>query len=253
MIAHWWRWIRSFVFVVQMYLMMAVLAVVFTPWAIVDRRGAFAGIRTYCRWVRWTASWMVGLKSEIRGAVPQGEVLVASKHQSFLDIIMICSVTPRPKFIMKKQLTRAPILGWYALRIGCVPVDRGKRGLAITRMLGDVKAGVSGPGQLIIYPQGTRVAPGAWLPYKIGTGLIYEQSGQACIPAATNVGVFWPRQGIFRKPGLAVVEFLPAIGPGLATEAFMSELETTIETASARLMDEAGFHDRSPGGSPDAP
>lgn len=253
MIAHWWRWIRSLAFVVQMYLMMAALAVVFTPWAIVDRRGAFAGIRTYCRWVRWTARWMVGLRSEIRGAVPQGEVLVASKHQSFLDIIMICSVMPRPKFIMKKQLIRAPILGWYALRIGCVPVDRGKRGQAVIRMLADVKAGVSGPGQLIIYPQGTRVAPGAWLPYKIGTALIYTQSGQACVPAATNVGVFWPRRGFFRKPGLAVVEFLPAIEPGLATEAFMSELETTIETASVRLMDEAGFQIRSPDGPTDAP
>ncbi|OSP55209.1 1-acyl-sn-glycerol-3-phosphate acyltransferase [Pseudoruegeria sp. SK021] len=236
-----WQWIRSLAFVLQMYLMMVVLGVVFTPWAIVDRRGAFAGIRTYCRWVRWTADWMVGLRSEIRGPIPHGEVLVASKHQSFFDIILICSVLPRPKFIMKRELIRAPILGWYALRIGCVPVDRGKRGQAIIKMLADVKAGVSGPGQLIIYPQGTRVAPEAWVPYKVGTALIYGESRQDCVPAATNVGVFWPRRGIYRKPGTAVVAFLTPIRPGLETDAFMERLETTIETASNALMAEGGL------------
>lgn len=235
------QWLRSLVFVAQMYVMMAVLALFFTPLAAFDRRWAFAGVRTYCRYVRWTAAWMAGLRSEIRGEVPDGEVLVASKHQSFFDIIMICSVLPRPKFIMKKQLIRAPILGWYALRIGCVPVDRGKRGQAIEKMLADVSSGRSQPGQLIIYPQGTRVAPGATLPYKIGPGALYRQTGQTCIPAATNVGVFWPRTGIFRTPGLAVVEFLPAIDPGLHIDAFMEVLESRIETASNALMLESGF------------
>ncbi len=236
------QWLRSLVFVAQMYLMMALMAVFFTPWAIVDRRGAFAGVHTYCRWVRWTASWMVGLRTEVRGRVPEGEVLVASKHQSFLDIIIIVSVLPRPKFIMKNQLKWAPILGWYALRIGCVPVDRGRRMQAIEQMMAGVRAGVQEPGQLIIYPQGTRVAPGMARPYKIGTAILYEQTGQPCVPAATNVGVFWPRTGIHRKPGLAVVEFLDPIAPGMASEPFMQELERRIETASDRLMAEAEFH-----------
>jgi 1-acyl-sn-glycerol-3-phosphate acyltransferase len=235
------QWLRSLVFVGQMYLMMAVLAVFFTPWAIFDRRGALAGIHTYTRWVRWTASWMVGLKTEVRGTPPQGEVLIAAKHQSFLDIIIIVSEVPRPKFIMKKQLKWAPILGWYALRIGCVPVDRGRRAQAIQQMIEGVKAGVQDPGQLIIYPQGTRVAPGVKIPYKIGTAILYEQTGQTCVPAATNVGVFWPRHGIYRKPGLAVVEFLEPIAPGKTSTAFMQELEERVETASNRLMREAGF------------
>jgi 1-acyl-sn-glycerol-3-phosphate acyltransferase len=235
------QWLRSLVFVGQMYAMMALMAIFFTPWAIFDRRGAFAAVHTYCRWVRWTARWMVGLKTEVRGTPPTGEVLIASKHQSFLDIIIIVSEVPRPKFIMKKQLKWAPILGWYALRIGCVPVDRGRRAQAIQQMTEGVKAGVQEPGQLIIYPQGTRVAPGTHKPYKVGTAILYEQTGQTCIPAATNVGVFWPRTGIFRKPGLAVVEFLDPIGPGMTSTAFMQELEAKIETASNRLMAEAGF------------
>jgi 1-acyl-sn-glycerol-3-phosphate acyltransferase len=235
------QWLRSLVFIVQMYVMMAIMAVFFTPWAIVDRRGAFAGVHAFCRYVRWTASWMIGLKSEVRGKVPSGEVLIASKHQSFFDIIMICSMVPRPKFIMKKQLLWAPIVGWYALRIGCVAVDRGKRGKAIAQMLEDVASGRSGPGQLIIYPQGTRVAPGVDRPYKIGTGALYRQLDQACVPAATNVGVFWPRAGFWRKPGLAVVEFLPEIAPGRDIDDFMAHLQDVVETRSDQLMRDAGF------------
>ena len=142
---------------------------------------------------------------------------------------------------MKNELRYAPVLGWYALRIGCVPVRRGARGAAITKMMADVKSGQEQPGQLVIYPQGTRVAPGVTKPYKIGTAALYGQLGQPCHPVATNAGVFWPKRGILRKPGLAVVEFLPAIAPGLSNTDFMAQLEAAIETRSNALMTEAGW------------
>ncbi len=233
------RWLLSLVFIVQMYLAMVVMAVAFAPWALFSRSGAFAAAHTYCRWVRFTARVLCGLRSEVRGTPPQDEVVVAAKHQSFFDIIIIFSALPRAKFIMKRELIYAPFLGQYALRLGCIPVNRGKRGAAIAKMKADVAKGSAFPGQLIIYPQGTRVAPGATKPYKVGTGLIYEQLGQPCVPVATNVGIFWPRRQILRKPGLAVVEFLPVIEPGLPVPDFMTRLESDIETASNRLMDEA--------------
>jgi 1-acyl-sn-glycerol-3-phosphate acyltransferase len=142
---------------------------------------------------------------------------------------------------MKAQLRFAPILGFYALRIGCVPVNRGKRGAAITKMMADVKSGQSRPGQLVIYPQGTRVAPGEKLPYKIGTAALYAQLGQPCVPVGTNVGVFWPKHGILRHRGTAVVDFLPAIAPGLSNAEFMAKLEEMVEGSSNALMKEAGF------------
>ncbi len=235
------QWLRSLVFIVQMYVMMFVLALYYTPLAIIWRDYAFHGIHAYCRYVRWSASWIVGLRSEIRGEVPSDEVLIASKHQSFFDVLMIVSVAPRPKFIMKAILKYAPILGWYGMRIGNVAVSRGKRGTAIKQMVADVKAGIQDPGQLVIYPQGTRVAPGVKAKYKVGVGVLYEQTGQDVVPAATNVGVFWPRHGIYRKPGLAVVEFLPRIEAGKPLDEFMVELENVIEPASDALMAEAGF------------
>lgn len=234
------QYVLSLIFIGQMYLMMLIMAIAYLPFVLVDRRFAYHAVHTYCRWVRWSAARIVGLKSEVRGEVPEGEVIVASKHQSFFDIILLVSVLPRPKFIMKSSLRFAPIVGWYANRIGCVPVNRGKRAEAIRQMMAGVTSGDAPAGQLVIFPQGTRVAPFSYLPYKIGTFVIYNVTGQPCVPAATNVGIFWPRHGILRKPGLAVVEFLPTIEPGLDRETFMERLEADVEVASDRLMtDEA--------------
>ncbi|MDM8167248.1 lysophospholipid acyltransferase family protein [Roseovarius sp.] len=235
------QWVRSLIFVVNIYAMMGIMGIVFFPWALVSRKGALTACHTWCRWVRWTARWMVGIRTEVRGTPPTDEVLIAAKHQSFLDIILIFGSVPAGKFIMKRELMWAPVIGQYALKIGCVPVDRGKRSLAIKKMVRDVAKGRQQPGQLIIYPQGTRIAPGVQAPFKIGSGVLYEELGQDCVPAATNVGLFWPRMGILRKPGLAVVEFLPRIEAGLDKGTFMARLADEVEEASNRLMTEAGF------------
>lgn len=233
--------LRSVVFVAQMYAVMIGLMLVFSPLALIWRGASFTWMQAFCRWTRFSARVLVGLRTEVRGTVPTGAVLIASKHQSFLDSIILFSVLDAPRFIMKKQLVYVPLAGWHALRIGCVPVDRGKKGQAIKQMVDAVAAGAQRPGQLIIYPQGTRIAPGVAAPYKVGAAALYAQLGQTCIPVGTNVGLFWPRKGLWRKPGLAVVEFLPPIAPGLETQAFLAKLEARVEASSNALMAEAGF------------
>jgi 1-acyl-sn-glycerol-3-phosphate acyltransferase len=215
------QWARSILYIIQATLAMPVVGLLFAPWAMFSKTGAYSACKTYSRWCMWTARWMIGLRCEIRGEVPQGEVLVAAKHQSFLDIMMIFTALPRAKFIMKREILWTPVIGQYAKRMQMIPVDRGKRGRAISKMIEDVNAGRMEPGQLVIYSQGTRVAPGAKVPYK--------------------VGYFWPRRGLYRRSGVAVVEFLPPIAPGLDKEAFMTALETTVETTSEALLTEAGW------------
>jgi len=226
------------IFLIQMYAMMLIMGIVFLPWAAVSRHGAMMACKTYSRWVFWTASWMVGLKTEVRGEVPSGGCLIAAKHQSFLDIMMIYEALPSAIFIMKREILWTPVIGLYAWRLNCVPVARGKRGVAVKKMLADVESGHQEAGQLIIYSQGTRVPPGEKRPYKIGTGALYDTLHQPCVPVAVNVGHFWPRRGITRNPGTAVVEFLPVIEPGLSIEAFMEKLETDVEAASDALSEE---------------
>ncbi|MCH2165829.1 MAG: 1-acyl-sn-glycerol-3-phosphate acyltransferase [Marinovum sp.] len=235
------QWIRSAIFVFQIYLMMLLIGIFFLPGALVSRTAARYACKTYCRWVFWTMRWMVGIQPILRGTPPQGEVLVAAKHQSFLDIMMIFEASPSAKFIMKRELLWTPVIGLYAQRIGCVAVDRGKKGAAVEKMLRDVEQGSAEPGQLIIYPQGTRVPPGVEAPYKAGIHALYNQMEQPCLPVATNVGLFWPRKGIIRRPGTAIVEFLDPIAPGLERLEFMQALETLVESKSNSLMREGGF------------
>ncbi|WP_210529419.1 lysophospholipid acyltransferase family protein [Rubellimicrobium arenae] len=235
------RPVQGVLFKTLIYGAMPFYGLAYLPWALASRNGAVAACHAWCRFVRHAARLVLGLETEVRGTPPTGEVLVAAKHQSFLDIILIYGAIPRGKFIMKKELVWMPILGQFALRIGCVPVDRGRRGQAIRKMLADVSAGRADPGQLIIYPQGTRVAPGVAAPYKTGTAALYSELGQPCVPVACNVGLFWPREGFGLRPGRAVVEFLEPIPPGLPSSEFMARLQAAVEPASDRLMAEAGF------------
>lgn len=235
------RLLRSLIFDLLMYGLMVVMGIICAPMAIWSVDGAYRAMKAYCAAVFWLLRVICGLRVEVRGEVPAGDVIVASKHQSFLDIMIMMYHLPRVRFIMKKQLRWAPILGLYALRIGSTPVDRGKRSQAMREMVADVSRIAGAAHQLVIYPQGTRTLPGARLPYKVGAGVLYDRLGKTCVPAATNVGVFWARRSWYRDPGVAVVEFLPPIEPGLKVATFMRRLEAVVEENSDRLMREAGF------------
>jgi 1-acyl-sn-glycerol-3-phosphate acyltransferase len=233
--------LRSLVFNILMYAWLAVIGLAGLPWMLRSRHGTRRVMRLYARSTIRLLAALTGLRVELRGTIPDEGLLVAAKHQSFLDVLALWPMAPRGFFIMKSILAWAPVLGQYALRVGCIPVQRGRRGEAIRHMLEEIRSGRRKDGQLLIYPQGTRVAPGATLPYKVGTFALYEQLGQPCLPVATNIGIFWPKRGVLRRPGTAVMEVLEPIPPGLDRARFMALLTERIEGASNRLMIEAGF------------
>lgn len=228
--------IRSLIFTTAMYIALLVMGVAGAIPAMLSKDWAYWFMSRYCHVVFWLMRTIVGLKVEIRGRVPQGECIVAAKHQSFLDIIILMGTLPRPKFVMKKSVKWTPIVGFYAMQIGCAPVDRQSRG-AMGAMLENVAEERADPGQIVIYPQGTRVAPGVVARYKRGAAALYQSFALPCVPAATNAGVFWGRNSLLRKPGVAVVEFLPEIPVGLDPVEFITQLEAEIEPASDRLLD----------------
>ena len=233
--------VRSLVFDISMYALLLVMGILCAPLAIWSVEGAYWSMKCYCRAVFWLLRTLCGLRVEVRGQVPAGDVIVAAKHQSFLDIMIFMRTLPRVHFVMKRELRWAPILGLYALRIGAIPVARGKRAAAMKEMVAHAEREAAGPHQLVIYPQGTRVLPGAHLPYKVGAGVLYDRLRRPCIPAATNAGVFWSRRSWYRRPGVAVVQFLAEIPAGLPVPQFMQRVEEVVEENSDRLMREAGF------------
>jgi 1-acyl-sn-glycerol-3-phosphate acyltransferase len=233
--------LRSLVFDLLLYGLMGVMGVLFAPMALWSVQGAYRAVRIYTTTIFWLLERICGLRAEVRGAIPRGQAIVCAKHQSFLDILILVHHLPRAQFVMKQELRWVPIFGFYAMRLGSTPVNRGARSRAMKDMIAHVEKIGTDARQLVIYPQGTRVAPGAYLPYKIGAGVLYERFGNPCVPAATNVGVFWGRRSAIRRPGLAVVEFLDPIPPGVPIPEFMARLEAVVEAASDRLMAEAGF------------
>ncbi len=177
----------------------------------------------------------LGVRLEVVGTVPSGPALIAAKHQSMLDVFALYAILPEPRFVMKRELARTPIFGWYATRVGCVTVDRSGGAEARDAMVAAMTEGRAASGQLVIYPQGTRVAVGAKRPFRSGAHALYEATGRPCIPVATDAGTRMPR-GLAIHPGVFRVAFLEPIPPGMARGPFMAILEREIETASERLL-----------------
>ena len=235
------QYIRSILFIFLMYLWMLIIGVAGAIPAGLSRNWAYKVMKQFCAGVLWLARILCGITYETRGTVPMGDVVVASKHQSFLDVILHMYLLPRPNYVMKRELKWAPILGFYAMRIGAAPVKRGDKSKAVSQMMKGIERNNGEASQLVIYPQGTRVPPGTYKPYKVGAAVICERMGKPCIPVATNAGVMWPKRGLLRHSGVVVFEYMEPMPDGLKLEAFTKELKARIEPASERLAAEAGF------------
>lgn len=230
--------LRSAIHLGLIYGLMAVMGLVGAPLVLWSRRWTLGWMKLWTGSVLVLTRWLLGLRTEWRGPVPTGPVVVAPKHQSMLDVLMLFHVLPEPRFVMKRELVWAPVFGLYALRIGCIWIDRERRGEGQV-MLERLQKADARRGQIVVYPQGTRVPPGTYRRYRRGAAMTYETFGLPLVLAATNVGWFWPRKGLVKRPGTAVLEFLETLPPGLPREQVMRRMEASIEAASDRLGEEA--------------
>ena len=206
--------------------------------ALVSRKATYWVVRNFAGSVVFLARIICGLKVELRGQIPTGNVVIASKHQSFFDVILHAYYLKNVNFVMKQELTYFPIIGFYGKRLGVAPVRRGGKGKAVSQMLSGLERN-DGDTQLVIYPQGTRVAPGKVMPYKVGAAVVCQRMNRRCILAATNVGMYWPKHSLLRKRGTVILEYLDEVPSGLKTKSFVRYIEENIENASNALIEEA--------------
>jgi 1-acyl-sn-glycerol-3-phosphate acyltransferase len=184
---------------------------------------------------------LVGLTYEVRGRehLPSGPAIIASKHQSAWETLMFHVLVPELAVGLKEELTRVPVFGWYLMRAGNIRIDRGAAARAIRSLVEGARRATAQGLSVLIFPEGTRRAPDAPPDYKPGVVALYKDLSLPVVPVALNSGLFWRRRGFLKHPGHIVVEFLAPIPPGLERRAFMRELERSIETATARLLQEA--------------
>lgn len=227
--------LRSILFQLYFAIVSVVLNIAWLPALLGPRSWSVKGIELWGRAVLWGLKAICGLRYEVRGRehIPAGPVIVAGKHQAMWDTVALPVFVKDPALVLKRQLLRVPFYGWYAQKSKMIALDRGAHASALRELLRQAKDRLASGRPVAIFPEGTRKKPGAPTDYKPGVAAIYTQLGVPCVPFALNSGHFW--RGWKRYPGTIVVEFLPAIPPGLKRAAFMQELETRIETASAAL------------------
>jgi 1-acyl-sn-glycerol-3-phosphate acyltransferase len=234
--------LRSVVFNLLFYLNLLAHVVAAIPTYVLPRRAFMVIARSWGRTTNWLLGAITNTKVEYRGVdkIRSGPLLVASKHQSVWETAALLPLFDDPAYIFKRELMWIPILGWYAWKTDMIPIDRNARGGALAGMVARVRAEFARGRQIIIFPEGTRTVPGAPPAYKQGVARLYEAANVPCLPIALNSGLFWPRRKFTRYPGTIRLEVLDPIQPGLDPETFAARLERDIETATNRLIAEAG-------------
>ncbi len=233
--------LRSFLFNVIFYALIAVAAFLILPVFVLPRRTGWPVVRLWARINLFLLRVIVGLDIEVRGRenIPEGGVLVASKHQSAWETFALVPLFRDPTYILKRELLWLPFFGWYAWRFGMIPVNRGRGSAVLPDLTRKVRAALDTGRQVIIFPEGTRRAPGAEPAYKFGIAFLYSHLDCPVLPIALNSGLYWPRRRSVRHPGRIIVDILPPIPAGIPTREFREELTDQIEDASNRLLKEA--------------
>ena len=231
---------RSIVFNVLFYVNIIVRMIIALPAIVLPYSVMLAVLRSYARSSLWLLRVVCGIKVEWRGRekIPSGACLVACKHQSLWETFALYVILDDPTFVLKRELMWLPLFGWLARKSGMIPIDRGGRTTALARMVARARGEIARSRQIVVFPEGTRLAPDAEPRYMPGIAYLYSETDLACVPVALNSGLFWPRRSWLRYPGTVLVEVLDPIAPGLDRRAFLARVQNVLEEATARLVAE---------------
>ncbi len=244
------RLAKAVVFNLAFFAWTAALGTAGLPFLLTPRAATMRFGRFWAKSVLGLLRAVVGLDHEVRGLdrIPGSGCIIAMKHQSAWDTLILPVVLGDPAVVLKRELLLLPFFGWYAARAGSIAIDRKAGAGALRRMIASARPVAAAGRPIVIFPEGTRVAPGERLPYQPGVAALYQALGLPLVPAAVNSGLFWGRRSFVKRPGRIVLEFLDPIPPGWPRPRLMAELERRIETATSALLHEAPAR---PSASPD--
>lgn len=219
--------LRSLLFALVFYGCTALAVLFALPIALFGQRPLIAVGLAWARFHRWCAAHLLGIRTHVEGEIPRAPALVAAKHQSMFETLELVVLLRVPAPVLKASLAGIPGWGWVARRYGVIPVDRSGGAPALRRMLQAAQAALAGGRTILIFPEGTRVPPGAKPPLQPGFAGLYRALDTQVVPVALDSGRLWPRQSFVKRPGVVTMRFGDPIPPGLPRK----EIEARVHAA----------------------
>ncbi|WP_138380933.1 lysophospholipid acyltransferase family protein [Luteithermobacter gelatinilyticus] len=231
--------LRSLVFTAVFYVWGGVYCTFCLPALLMHRRFLVRAQTFWSHSILFLSRTVAGIHFEVRGAehIPRTPCIIAMKHQSAFDTLIMHALLKDPAFVMKRELLKIPLYGQYCKKSEMIPIDRSAGPRSMRTMMRAARKMIDAGRSVVIFPEGTRTLPGQRHAYRSGIYGLYKHTQKPVVPVAVNSGLFWPKKGFRWSPGTIIFEFLPPIEPGLEKKEFLAVLEERIEDASLKLLE----------------
>ncbi len=224
--------IRNFLFSFSFFSGIIFISIIFLPSLLLPQKITLFGGKLMGYWSQYCLKIILSTKIVIKGKdniINDEKFFIASSHQSMFETFFLQTIFNSPVFILKNELIRIPVFGWYLKKIGSIAIKRDKITKDNLNFFEDISKTIHNSKRpVVIFPQATRVLPEERPPFKKGASRIYEKLGILCQPIAINSGYVWPKKGIKKSNKLITVSILKPIEPGLQKEEFLQVLERKI-------------------------
>ena len=231
-------WIRSLLFYLGVLVLtpiFSILAILLFPLNNVTRSRIASGW-AYCTlfWLRLTCNLGVSVKGQEH--IPNHPSIILSKHQSAWETIALQTIFPPQIWVMKRELLMIPFLGWAFMALSAIPIDRSAGREALKKLVAHGKDRLSRGLWVVIFPEGTRTAPGQRAKYHIGGAWLASHTQSTVVPVAHNAGRYWRKNSFKKYPGTIQVVIGPPIETaGLKPDEVNQRVENWIEAEMLSL------------------
>ena len=224
--------IRKFLFLFFFFLGVSMISIVFLPSLVMPTKIVLFGGKMMGKWAALCLKIFLQTKIIVKGRdniIKNEKFFIACSHQSMFETFYLQTIFNAPIFILKQELIKIPIFGWYLKKIGSISINRNKVSKDNLGLIDKIKNSLKNSQRpLIIFPQGTRVLPNENAPFKKGVGRIYDELKINCQPVAINSGNVWPKDGKLTSKKTIILSVLPAVKPGMSSAEFTSYIESKI-------------------------
>ena len=224
--------IRNFLFSIFFYLGIILISIIFLPSLLLPKKIVLFGGKLMGYWTGICLKIFLSTKIIIKGKenlINKEKFFIASSHQSMFETFFLQTIFNSPIFILKKELLKIPVFGWYLIKIGSISIDRGKTTKENLDFFKKISKSINESNRpLIIFPQGTRLMPNDRTQFKKGVSRIYDELKIKCQPVAINSGSVWPKKDSLKPNLTLIISILKPIEAGMSKETFLEILQKDI-------------------------